>query len=78
MSTYTLIRGQVEGILECNQMPNPTCARIRTAAGQAPKNSNALPRISTGHHWASLGITGHHWGPLGTAGTTAAAWPWPW
>ena len=49
----TAATGPVEGVLECNQMPNPT--------GQAPKQSNVLPRIFTGHHWASLGITGHHW-----------------
>ena len=46
-------RGMVEGILECNQMPNST--------GQAPEKTNALPRISAGHHWASLGITWGHW-----------------
>ena len=40
-------------LFECNQMPNPT--------GQPPKILDALPRIFTGHHWASLGITGGHW-----------------
>ena len=43
----------VEGVLECNQMPNPT--------GQAPPKSNALPRIFTGNHWAPLGVTGGQW-----------------
>ena len=53
--TNNLTLQLVEGrrLLECNQMPNLT--------DEGPKKSDALARIFTGHHWASLGITGGQW-----------------